>query len=104
MTFPALGDVTAKGTITRIDPVGTVSSSVVTFGVTVRLAHGGALTRSGSGDRASVTVTTATATDVGSSCRRGSPSPRPGPVARHGAAGRAAGASSRCRWGWRAPP
>lgn len=62
VTFPALADVTAKGAITAIDPTGTASNSVVTFGAVVRLATVPKSLRLG--QSASVSITTGSVTDV----------------------------------------
>ncbi len=62
VTFPALADVTAKGAITAIDPTGTASNSVVTFGAVVRLATVPKALRLG--QSASVSITTGSVTDV----------------------------------------
>lgn len=62
VTFPAVGGATAKGKITSIDPVGTTSNSVVTFGVVVRLS--GVPKSIRLGQSASVTITTDSATGV----------------------------------------
>jgi macrolide-specific efflux system membrane fusion protein len=62
VTFPAVDDAEATGTITSIDPVATTSNSVVTYGVVVRLSGVPSTVRLG--QSASVTVTTASATGV----------------------------------------
>jgi macrolide-specific efflux system membrane fusion protein len=62
VTFPAVADAEANGTITSIDPVATTSNSVVTYGVVVRLSGVPSTVRLG--QSASVTVTTDSATDV----------------------------------------
>jgi len=62
VTFPAVSGATAKGKITSIDPVGTTSNSVVTFGVVVRLS--GVPKSIRLGQSASVTITTDSATGV----------------------------------------
>lgn len=62
VTFPAVADAEATGTITSIDPVATTSNSVVTYGVVVRLSGVPSTVRLG--QSASVTVTTDSATDV----------------------------------------
>jgi membrane fusion protein, macrolide-specific efflux system len=62
VTFPALSGVSARGTITTIDPTGTTSNSVVTYGAVVRLRSAPAKVRLG--QSASVSITTGTATDV----------------------------------------
>ncbi len=62
VTFPAVDDAEATGTITSIDPVATTSNSVVTYGVVVRLSGVPSTVRLG--QSASVTVTTDSATDV----------------------------------------
>ena len=62
VTFPAVDDTEASGTITSIDPVATTSNSVVTYGVVVRLSGVPSTVRLG--QSASVTVTTDTATGV----------------------------------------
>ncbi len=62
VTFPAVDDVTAEATVTALDPVGSTSGSVVTFGATITLdAVPDGVRR---GQTASVTVTTESATDV----------------------------------------
>lgn len=62
VTFPAVDDAEATGTITSIDPVATTSNSVVTYGVVVRLSGVPSTVRLG--QSASVTVTTDSATGV----------------------------------------
>jgi membrane fusion protein, macrolide-specific efflux system len=62
VTFPAVSGASAKGRITSIDPVGTTSNSVVTFGVVVRLS--GVPKSIRLGQSASVTITTDSATGV----------------------------------------
>lgn len=62
VSFPAVDGAQAKGEITSIDPAGTTSNSVVTFGVAVRLTDVPEGIRLG--QTASVSVTTATATDA----------------------------------------
>ena len=62
VTFPAVDDAEASGTITSIDPVATTSNSVVTYGVVVRLSGVPSTVRLG--QSASVTVTTDSATGV----------------------------------------
>ena len=62
VTFPAIDGAEATGTITTIDPSGTASNSVVTFGVVVRLADVPSSVRLG--QSASVTVTTASVSDA----------------------------------------
>ena len=62
VTFPAVEDAEASGTITSIDPVATSSNSVVTYGVVVRLSGVPSSVRLG--QSASVTVTTDSATGV----------------------------------------
>jgi macrolide-specific efflux system membrane fusion protein len=62
VTFPALADVRAAGTITSIDPTGSASNSVVTFGAVVRLSTVPAKLRLG--QSAAVSITTGSASDV----------------------------------------
>ena len=62
VTFPALPEVSARGTITSIDPTGTTSNSVVTYGAVVRL--GGAPAKVRLGQSASVSVVTGSASNV----------------------------------------
>lgn len=62
VTFPAVSGASAKGKITSIDPVGTTSNSVVTFGVVVRLSGVPKTIRLG--QSASVTITTDSAKGV----------------------------------------
>jgi len=62
VTFPAVKDASATGTISSIDPVPTTSNSVVSYGVVVRLT--GVPTTVRLGQSASVTVTTGSATGV----------------------------------------
>lgn len=62
VTFPAIDGAEASGTITSIDPSGTSSNSVVTYGVVVRLKGVPSTVRLG--QSASVSVTTATAKDA----------------------------------------
>jgi macrolide-specific efflux system membrane fusion protein len=62
VTFPALDGVETTGTITSIDPTGSTSNSVVTYGAVVRLSEAPAKVRLG--QSASVTITTGSATDV----------------------------------------
>lgn len=62
VTFPAVEGVELTGEVTHIDPVGTSSGSVVTFGATVTLTDVPASIRIG--QTASLTVTTASAEDA----------------------------------------
>jgi membrane fusion protein, macrolide-specific efflux system len=62
VTFPAVPDATAKGTITSIDPVPTTSNSVVSYGVVVRLSGVPKTIRLG--QSASVSITTDSASGV----------------------------------------
>lgn len=62
VTFPAVSGASAKGRIASIDPVGTSSNSVVTYGVVVRLSGVPKTIRLG--QSASVTITTDNATGV----------------------------------------
>ena len=62
VTFPAVSGASAKGKITSIDPVGTTSNSVVTFGVVVRLSGVPKTIRLG--QSAAVTITTDSAKGV----------------------------------------
>ncbi|WP_098456072.1 efflux RND transporter periplasmic adaptor subunit [Sanguibacter antarcticus] len=62
VTFPAVEGASATATVTAIDPVGTATSSVVTFGATITLDAPPEGVRLG--QTASLTVTTAEAVDV----------------------------------------
>jgi macrolide-specific efflux system membrane fusion protein len=62
VTFPAVDGIQATGEITSMDPAGTTSNSVVTFGVAVQLTDVPEGIRLG--QTASVSVTTATAADA----------------------------------------
>ena len=62
VTFPAVAGAEATGEITSIDPVGTTSNSVVTYGVVARLSDVPDGIRMG--QTASVSVTTSSVTDA----------------------------------------
>ena len=62
ISYPALTDVSSKGTITSIDPNASVTSNVVTYGAVVRITTAPDQLRLG--QSATVTVTTGSVTDA----------------------------------------